>query len=256
MKKIFFVVFATFLLSSSGWSQYGVYHEGSCGAVSGSSVDISGGVYSENNIPVGESVEVKLYFKNMSGSTQIVSVKRTKINVPSVWTGTMCWLTCNVIDTLFEGGCYDDAQMLTNPWTCSTITIQNDSVAELKNDYDVVDIEGGGLYRYHFMSGNTILDSVDVHINATAAVDELESDFQASVSAYPNPASSEVLLNTVGLSNDYSVRVTDVLGKVVYADEAGAIKKIDISNFKNGVYLISVSEKGEAIQTRRIVVKH
>jgi hypothetical protein len=52
------------------------------------------------------------------------------------------------------------------------------------------------------------------------------------------------------------VRVTDVLGKVVYADEAGAIEKIDVSNFKNGVYLISVSENGEAIQTRRIVVKH
>ena len=76
------------------------------------------------------------------------------------------------------------------------------------------------------------------------------------MTAYPNPASSMITVNTVGISGDYNVRVTDVLGKVVYSDEANAIKKIDVSNFKNGVYLITVSEKGEAIQTRRIVVKH
>lgn len=252
---MFSFVFITFLISSFGWSQYDLYHEASCNTVNGSSIDISGSVYTENNIPIGGSTEVKLYFKNMSGTTKAVSVKRLKINVPSVWTGTLCWGVCNPNDTLFEGGCYSDAQMPTNPWMTPPLTISNDSVAELKNHFNVVDTEGGGLFRYYFMSANIILDSIDIQINATATVSELGFDL-SELSVYPNPASSKISLTAQGFTGEYSVFVTDLLGKAVYTSEVGAVKEIDVSNFKNGVYLITVAEKGEAIQTQRIVVKH
>ena len=255
MKKIFSAVFTTFLFSSFGWSQYGVYHEPTCNSVDGSSVDISGGVYTENNVPVGGNTEVKLYFKNMSGSTKIISVKRQKLNVPSVWTGTLCWGVCDPHDTLFEGGCYGDAQMPTNPWMTPPLTVVNDSVAELKNHFNIVDTEGGGLFRYYFISGNTTLDSIDIHINATAVLSELASD-AFGLSVYPNPASSKIMLNTTDLTSEYSVIVTDLLGKSVFTSEVDAVKEIDVSNFENGVYLITVAEKGKVIQTRRVVVKH
>ena len=70
--------------------------------------------------------------------------------------------------------------------------------------------------------------------------------------------SFDVTVNTSGLEGSgASVRIVDVLGKQVYSEEfSGSSKKIDVSDFKNGVYLLTVSEKGSAVQTRRIVVRH
>jgi hypothetical protein len=251
MKKIISVVFTSFLVSSFGWSQYEVYHESSCNAVDAGSVDIGGGVHVENNVPVGTDLTVHFYIKNMTGSTKMLSIKRVRLDVPIEWEDQNCWGPC--YDPTFEGLCY--GHQAANPWTSPEVTVMNDSTAELKPIITLYTTEGGGKYRYYFMDGSTAVDSIDVHINQTASINEPDP-VQVGMTVYPNPASSMITVNTVGLSGDYSVRVTDVLGKVVYADEAGAIEKIDVSNFKNGVYLISVSENGEAIQTRRIVVKH
>jgi Secretion system C-terminal sorting domain len=251
MKKVFSVVLTSFLVSSFGWSQYEIYHESSCNAVNAGSVDISGGVHVENNNAVGTDVTVHLYIKNLTGSTKTLAIKRVRLNVPIEWEDQNCWGPC--YDPDFEGLCYGN--QTANSWTSPTVTVMNDSTAELKPIISLYTTEGGGLYRYYFMDGSTTVDSIDVHINKTASINDLES-VQVGMTAYPNPASSMITVNTIGISGDYNVRITDVLGKAVYADEAGAIKKIDVSNFKNGVYLITIAEKGEVIQTRRVVVKH
>lgn len=250
MKKLY-TLFAALSLVSLSWGQYEVYHESSCLAVDAGSVDIGGSVHVENDVPVGTDLTVHLYIKNMTGSTKMLSIKRVRLSVPSQWTEQNCWGPC--YDPNFEGLCYGN--QAASSWTSPEVTVMNDSTAELKPIFSINTVEGGGLYRYYFMQGSTAVDSIDVHINQTAGINEPDP-VQVGMTAYPNPASSMITVNTVGISGDYSVRVTDVLGKVVYADEAGAIKKIDVSNFKNGVYLITVAEKGEAIQTRRIVVKH
>lgn len=250
MKKLY-TLFAALSLVSLSWGQYEVYHETSCNAVDAGSVDIGGGVHVENDIPVGTNLTVHLYIKNMTGSTKMLAIKRVRIDVPAEWTEQNCWGPC--YDPNFEGLCYGN--QAANPWTSPEVTVMNDSTAELKPIFSINTVEGGGLYRYYFMEGSAAVDSIDIHINQTAAINEPEP-VQVGMTAYPNPASSMITVNTVGVSGDYTVRMTDVLGKVVYSDEAAAIKKIDVSNFKNGVYLITVSEKGEAIQTRRIVVKH
>lgn len=251
MKKLY-TLFATLSLVSLSWGQYEVYHESSCGAVNAGSVDISGGVHEEHNVLAGSQLTVKLYLKNMSGSTKMISIKRDRLDVPVEWHEQNCWGPC--YDPDFQGLCYN--YQAANPWTSPAVTVMNDSTAELKPIFDINATAGGGLYRYYFLEGATLLDSVDIHINPTLDVTEPEPLPAIGMTAYPNPVSSTLVVNTVGISGEYSVRVTDVLGKVVYTDEAGAIKKIDVSNFKNGVYLVTVAEKGEVIQTRRVVVKH
>jgi hypothetical protein len=251
MKKLYTLAIAS-LLSSLSWGQYEVYHVTSCDAADAGSVDVGGTVHVENDVPVGGQIELHFYIKNMSGSTKMISIQRNRLNVPSEWIEVNCWAPC--YDPDFNGTCYPYSAA--NPWTSpSAMMVMNDSTAEFKPKFSINATEGGGLYRYYFLEGSTKLDSIDIHINQTASINEPQP-IQTGMTAYPNPASTMITVNTVGTSGDYAVRVTDILGKVVYADEAGAIEKIDVSNFKNGVYLITVSEKGEAIQTRRIVVKH
>ena len=67
------------------------------------------------------------------------------------------------------------------------------------------------------------------------------------------------IINTTaqGLDGTFDVKMTDVLGKVVYSESVtGTSKKVDVSDFKNGVYLVTIIEKGTTVQTRRLVVKH
>lgn len=259
MKKLYTLAI-TSLIASASWGQ--IYVETSCSGVDGSSVDVSGTVVYENDIPPFVSgfgspapenhSHTKFYYKNTSGAEQVISLRRLRVSVPTQWTELMCWAPCD--DNLFEGGCFGSAQMASNPWTSPSVTVSNGEAAEIKPDVTVVDVVGGGRFRYYVMEGNTILDSVDLHINATASVDDKEEAM--GMTAYPNPANNFITISTNGVSDHYTVRITDVLGKVVYTDEAGPVKKIDTGDFKNGVYLVSVMEKGVAIQTRRVVVKH
>jgi hypothetical protein len=62
-------------------------------------------------------------------------------------------------------------------------------------------------------------------------------------------------INTEGLEK-FDIRIVDVLGKTVYDESAYKSKKIDVSDLKNGVYILTVIEKGTTIQTKRIVVRH
>lgn len=256
MKKLYTLAIAT-LLTSLSWGQQAVYVAQNCSAVNGGSTDISGQVHYVNNVTPeanpGTLVVVNFYFKNLSQSNMVLGIKRLRLDVPAEWHDGLCWGNVCQVEPGFEGGCYTSVQMTTNPWTSPTVTVEPDSLAELKSDVSVVDVEGGGHYRYYFMEGNTAIDSVDLHVNSTASIDEQP---EVGMSLFPNPVNSQLTINTVGLSGNYTVRISDVLGKVVYTDEAGPVKKIDTDDFKNGVYLVSVLEKGNVIQTRRVVVKH
>lgn len=260
MKKLYTLAI-TSLIASASWGQ--IFVESSCAGVDGSSVDVGGTVVYENDIvpfnssqggsPASENrSHTKFYYRNNSGSEQVISLRRMRVDVPGTWTELMCWAPCD--DNLFEGGCFGTAQMASNPWTSPTVTVSDGEAAEIKPDVAVIDDAGGGRFRYYVVNGNTVIDSVDLYINATASIDDKEE--VVGMTAYPNPANNFITINTNGLSDHYTVRITDVLGKVVYTDEAGPVKKIDTGDFKNGVYLISVMEKGVTIQTRRVVVKH
>ncbi len=242
MKKLY-TLLATFSLVSLSWGQYEIFLEGG-------STDIGGTVHVVDNVVPDDLVAVKFYIQNLTGSDQTMSACRTKIYAPFQWTDQVCWAPYP--DPTFQGGCYPVSQTV---WCSPTVVIPAAGEGELIADINVITSEGGGLYRYYFKVGGVAVDSVDIHINPLASVDE-PGQAQVGMTASPNPASSSVTINTAGGSGDYQVRVTDVMGKVVYSGQAGAVETIDVSNFNNGVYLVTAFEKGEAIQTRRIVVKH
>jgi hypothetical protein len=112
---------------------------------------------------------------------------------------------------------------------------------------------GCGEYRYYIISGQTILDSIDIAVCKTVAVDELEP---FSLTMAPNPASSYFTIKTTG-SESATVKVVDVLGNVVMtASIMGTSKTINTESFKNGVYFVIVESEGQKPINRKLIVRH
>jgi hypothetical protein len=73
------------------------------------------------------------------------------------------------------------------------------------------------------------------------------------ISVYPNPVNSElnILINTGVISN---IVIYDMLGKVVYSNSPNTISiVIDIQNFANGMYLVSITDDNNQIYSSKII---
>ena len=86
------------------------------------------------------------------------------------------------------------------------------------------------------------------------------ADDELSLKVFPNPAKGEVKLDIRGLSfDDAVVEIIDILGSVRYrsvlASADGAVlKKIDLSEFVGGVYLVRVFDGVEDVVVRVVVL--
>lgn len=74
------------------------------------------------------------------------------------------------------------------------------------------------------------------------------------LSVYPNPSEGVVSINYNG---DYSLRIFNLLGEVVYSNEVrGNIESltIDLSNLNNGIYMVNVTSD-EGVITQRLEIQ-
>jgi len=256
MKKLYSFLFSIGLISAVNAQVEIREYTGTGGTQVGD--DISG---TTDTILTNQSGLMWIHYavKNVSGSDTRLRVKRLRLTAPGDWEDELCW--GQDPDTDFEAACFTAAQMSTNPWTTPNAVgqnysqmIYNGNVGDLKIG---VTVESGGVgkYRYYIMpnQGTTPIDSIDVMIESSLGVTEEKEVL--GMTAYPNPVNNVLTVNTTGTEN-VVLKITDVLGKVVYNDEVGAIKKLDVSDYKNGVYLVSVYNEGVLVQTRRVVVKH
>ena len=78
----------------------------------------------------------------------------------------------------------------------------------------------------------------------TATLANPEFSIKPEVTIYPNPTNG---IFNIDFKNDVnSIRVVDILGKVVYSEKiasasADTTKRIDLSNLNNGLYIVSVT---------------
>jgi len=77
-----------------------------------------------------------------------------------------------------------------------------------------------------------------------------------SVALYPNPASEFLNVTIKGGLTKGSIKIFSALGTEIYADELDSFKKIDLSDFKNNVYLVNIYSNEVLVQTTRFVVRH
>ena len=76
------------------------------------------------------------------------------------------------------------------------------------------------------------------------------------VSLYPNPASEFLNITVKGGILKGTIKIFSALGTEIYADELDSFKKIDLSDFKNNVYLVNIYSNEVLVQTTRFVVRH
>jgi len=258
MKKTYSLLSIALLTATVSTSQVNI-QDYNGGSPSGSSFN---GTTITRMVSEDELVLVDMGVTNTSGADGYYNVTRVKIAEVSAWAPSeqICW------GYMFNGTCYTPPAN-SNPWTSPDwidnsqtppvpVPLPNGAAANLR--FDIHTNSAGTIhYRFYISESSVKVDSVDVIVTTTLGIKDNKKDEEISMSIYPNPASSVLNISAQGLDGNYDVRVTDVLGKVVYNETVvGATKKVDVSDFKNGVYLVTITEKGTAIQTRRTVVKH
>jgi len=176
-----------------------------------------------------------------------IVIKRELISIPAGWHDLLCWGT----------GCYDP-QGETLFSTPDTVTCKTDGTSyELKPEVSPNDIAGKGHFRYVLVDVNDEdkhIDSVDLIVNF-GVLDVKEVENPISFSINPNPSSDYIYIN-VDSNSEMDFKVVDVLGNVVLQDVINNSKKVNVSNYKNGLYFITISSKDRSIVTRKMIVKH
>jgi hypothetical protein len=102
---------------------------------------------------------------------------------------------------------------------------------------------GGGCY------GDTLM--LVVNISPASGEEELA---KGELNVYPNPANQQLMIN---LSNNItaSIQLFDTKGSLIYEVKSKEVQQIDVSNFKDGMYLLLVQTE-QYIATKKIIIKH
>jgi hypothetical protein len=115
--------------------------------------------------------------------------------------------------------------------------------------------------------GTSAASTKNINVNMNCRIDAngeliaVEGNNLNAFSAYPNPTSGKTTITfTSAQDAKYSVRVVDLLGNVLIADDIAATegynsKEIDLQNVAKGLYFITIQGEGEEAQTIRLVVE-
>jgi hypothetical protein len=147
-----------------------------------------------------------------------------------------------------------------NPWSTPAsqsvlFTINDGEYGKLKPQINPEDFTSGQAhYRYYISDpGSSYSDSVDLIIDFTASIKPVKDD--VTISIVPNPASDYISITANGMDNA-SLKMVDVLGNIVYRDVMSNTKTIVTSNFKTGVYFVTIEQAGNKSVSRKIIIRH
>ena len=259
MKKQLLALLGVFVLSTSySWGQ----GDGISIQLDGVGTDLSGGVHSVNlygSSPdlVGGILEVHFTVTNTTGADQQWKITRKKLSVPSSWVDQVCWpplcynASGDVYNTPNSGG--NPAPIIVDGGSLTSTGLNAELKPRITPDLNNA---AYSMYRYYITDANTgvYMDSVDLNINFTLSTNTIKPNPVVTVS--PNPASEYVTIN-MGQTEMASVKVIDVLGKVVHTDVIhGGQKTIGLGDFKNGVYILVIDSPSMKSINKRLIVRH
>ncbi len=217
-----------------------------------SQTDISGNSsnpYTINLDPTNHELTSLGYFildlelQNKTGIAKTWRITRKKLNVAQDWLDQIC----------IPGNCYDPFGDVWSTPANNPIVLNNTEKALLNLHFTPGSSAGNSIYRYYIGNGTTYEDSVDIKLSYTLGVKANKQNTTFSIG--PNPASEQVIISTN--SNELStVKIIDVLGNNVYSESISGNKKIDVSDFKNGIYFISIESSETKISNRKLIIRH
>lgn len=221
--------------------------------IEGQSTDISGSTHYINTSVNDEEI-IDLLVHNNTGATQEWNITRKRIDAPTAWTDFLCW---GAEGDPLGGQCYGASQMNTNPWMTPQSLFVNNNMAGLLAVHVTPAVANGLYAKYRYYVGRTVdnpQDSVDIVFNQAASLKKVTNP-TTNVDVYPNPANDYLTVSLPSNAQEGTVKISDVLGKVVFEEKISTNKKLSTEDFKNGVYILSFQSNGNTY-TKRFVVKH
>lgn len=192
----------------------------------------------------GSHIEVK----NLTGSTVNVMCKRQVFssNTCAFDSTYFCWDYCYLPETNISQG---------------TMPIMAGAVDKTFSGHVYSSIQGMSCtdsIRYTFWVDGNPNDSVSAVLRYTAGPNVSVDENTSLVSnAYPNPANNRFFIELENAPNNAVVEFYNLLGSKVKAADVNNVKtEINVSDLKSGIYLYTISSNGQALETKKMVVKH
>ena len=237
-------------------SVYSFAQDGIVIHVDGQTTDISGATYTVV-APSNESFDIALDVENNTGTAHVWRVTRLRLDAPAGWTDALCWGSAT---DPFGGTCFSSGQMNTNPWTTPAgqtvlFPINDGDYGKLKASIDPADgVYGTAHYRYYISTnGLSFADSVDVVVDYLAAVKPIKEE--VGVSIHPNPSTEYVTIQLAGMDQS-TLKMMDAVGNVLMKEVIHGNKKINVSDFNNGIYFLLFETSNGKTITKKLVVRH
>lgn len=242
MKKIILAVVTLTLFAG------GTMAQGASIKVKGTMTDVSG---TELTVDASSAAQDGHIFDfsvdNLTGSAQDWSLRRVRLSPIAGWVDQVCW-------GAVSQGVGECSTPTGDNWTTGyTVPVQPTTTDAEINIYIDAPSAGSSTFRYIVMNGSTKVDSVDLTITKTLGITENTS---LTLTIAPNPATSFVNVNMEGVSSA-NLKIVDVLGNIVLKETVyDNSKKVDVTQFRNGVYFITVDAEGVKPTTRKLIIRH
>lgn len=222
-----------------------------------------------NEVPAGEeftySDRLKLYVRNTGSTDRDVVIVREEVDVPTGWKDNICWPpTCFNITagtTIYTTPGGPNLNTLLAGADKDSVVVGGGTqkfVAEIKPQFfpGLGNPGESALYKYSVKDVETsdILGSVNVRVNYINNV-SINTVKSVDFSVAPNPATDVISINAEGVVGG-TLRVVDMLGNVIYVSDFNNSKKVNVSEFKNGVYFLTVQSGNSKGFTKKLVVRH
>lgn len=75
------------------------------------------------------------------------------------------------------------------------------------------------------------------------------------LSLSPNPVADFVTVQAEGIVGG-RIRIVDILGNIVHSSDFNSVKKLNLSDYKNGIYFLTVQSESNKGITKKLVVRH
>ena len=162
--------------------------------------------------------------------------------------------------TLYSGTSYVAAvQGQANPIDTSLISSSSNYNSLSFIQDNGCDIGSGG-FGYWYSASKALM--IRMNINSTVSSTEFDKSIDLGiVNIYPNPSNGvfnlEFSHNDIYSTDNYILKISNILGQEVYSDEINANEsssiEIDLSKFNKGVYFIKVSDQMDSYMEKLII---
>ena len=211
-------------------------------------------------------LEQFLWIANNDSNTLTLKCKKIEMDMLTGTENIACWVVC---PANYEPAGSNPTSFVTVGGVQMTETVgSGDTILSFSSHYKPMSLDGCSMIRYEWYDENNLNNALAgvnirfIHTTGTCSADINEDLDFSSFNIFPNPAKESVAISLDEniQSNDLNVDIYDIIGKKVYSSKFRSLNSnkvnIDVKEFKQGVYIITLSKNGHSLKTRRLIVEH